>query len=288
MQTTSSTRRLKTKAGERLFRLSAASASRLLRSLDACAFCCLENELPTWRHNLERLRKHRSSWMGAYLDDLFVLECAIDFLEAYGRIWQCIVDGKFGTSWLRLQDALDLLRIIRKFSRVDTDHFEAQLTELERAYPYNVFFSVGMTVGFFECSICGIDIDSLSCPHRSGQLYGGKLAKAVARDIKEINHIAMVANPADKRCVVIYEDTSDAFKVVRLLSDALESRCMRVSQFSGLKFSRRVPGLMKEPHLGRNQPCHCGSGKKYKRCCMERDRSRDNHVDIVLTQLPAQ
>jgi len=25
---------------------------------------------------------------------------------------------------------------------------------------------------------------------------------------------------------------------------------------------------------GRNQPCHCGSGKKYKRCCLERDQAR--------------
>lgn len=26
------------------------------------------------------------------------------------------------------------------------------------------------------------------------------------------------------------------------------------------------------PKLGRNEPCHCGSGKKYKRCCFEKDK----------------
>ena len=25
--------------------------------------------------------------------------------------------------------------------------------------------------------------------------------------------------------------------------------------------------------IGRNQPCPCGSGKKYKRCCWDRDRA---------------
>ena len=25
--------------------------------------------------------------------------------------------------------------------------------------------------------------------------------------------------------------------------------------------------------LGRNDPCHCGSGKKYKKCCMEKDEA---------------
>jgi len=23
--------------------------------------------------------------------------------------------------------------------------------------------------------------------------------------------------------------------------------------------------------LGRNEPCHCGSGRKYKHCCLEKD-----------------
>jgi hypothetical protein len=24
-------------------------------------------------------------------------------------------------------------------------------------------------------------------------------------------------------------------------------------------------------HPGRNEPCHCGSGRKYKHCCIEKD-----------------
>lgn len=26
-------------------------------------------------------------------------------------------------------------------------------------------------------------------------------------------------------------------------------------------------------HLGRNEPCHCGSGRKYKQCCLEKDEA---------------
>lgn len=25
------------------------------------------------------------------------------------------------------------------------------------------------------------------------------------------------------------------------------------------------------PQLGRNDPCHCGSGRKYKQCCLAKD-----------------
>lgn len=32
--------------------------------------------------------------------------------------------------------------------------------------------------------------------------------------------------------------------------------------------------------IGRNDPCHCGSGKKYKKCCLERDKSINRVEDI--------
>jgi preprotein translocase subunit SecA len=28
-----------------------------------------------------------------------------------------------------------------------------------------------------------------------------------------------------------------------------------------------------KPKIGRNDPCPCGSGKKYKKCCMARDQA---------------
>lgn len=30
--------------------------------------------------------------------------------------------------------------------------------------------------------------------------------------------------------------------------------------------------------LGRNEPCHCGSGKKYKKCCLNKDEEK-NQMD---------
>jgi tetratricopeptide (TPR) repeat protein len=30
--------------------------------------------------------------------------------------------------------------------------------------------------------------------------------------------------------------------------------------------------------IGRNDPCHCGSGKKYKRCCLEEDQEGERLV----------
>jgi hypothetical protein len=34
----------------------------------------------------------------------------------------------------------------------------------------------------------------------------------------------------------------------------------------------------KAPKVGRNDPCPCGSGLKYKKCCLEKDRTKKSGV----------
>ena len=37
-----------------------------------------------------------------------------------------------------------------------------------------------------------------------------------------------------------------------------------------------VPAKPPSADVGRNDPCHCGSGKKYKKCCMAKDESAEH------------
>jgi hypothetical protein len=166
-----------------------------------------------------------------YLNDLFVLDRYVDFLSVDGDLWDKIVNQQFSSSWSSLQDALDLLRAIKSFSKIDIAFFETQLTELEKAYPYSVFASVGMLVERFDCSICGLDIDSDDCCHQRGQLYRGVMACAVAHKIVKLDHVSLVTEPEDKRCVVQYDDSSDHFKLVRLLGQLIASKKWRLSDF---------------------------------------------------------
>jgi len=36
----------------------------------------------------------------------------------------------------------------------------------------------------------------------------------------------------------------------------------------GYFLPKMKPYVRKMPRIGRNEPCHCGSGKKYKKCCL--------------------
>lgn len=216
-----------------------------------------------------------------YHNDLWVIERYVDFLAKYGHLWKSILDRRFSESWHLLQDALDHLRSIKKFSNIDIEFFEDQLLELERTYPYNVFFSIGATVEFFECSICGKDIDSQECLHVRGNLYGGVMAYAIAKNITQLDHISMVSHPADKRCVVSYEDDGEQFKLVRYVSSLMSSKRCRISDFGRLQFSKRLRPNPDYRKLPRNDHCFCGSGKKFKHCCIGKERIEGDHVDIV-------
>src|SRR5699024_1794406 len=46
-------------------------------------------------------------------------------------------------------------------------------------------------------------------------------------------------------------------------------------------------GALYMEKIGRNDPCHCGSGKKYKKCCMEKDsQSTDTHPTTKTQKTP--
>jgi hypothetical protein len=217
----------------------------------------------------------------AYLNDLYVLDKYVSFLETYGDLWQKILNQQFADSWCSLQDALGLLRLLKRFSRIDISFFESQLTELEQTYPYNVFFSSGMVVAGLDCSICGFDIDSKDCVHMRGHLYRGKMATAVVQKIVRFDHVGLVTHPADKKCVVKYEDTDEQFKVIRYVSNLVVSNRCQISDSWSLQFSKRRLRNPEFRKLGRNEPCFCGSGRKFKKCCMTKDYVEEDQVDII-------
>jgi len=219
------------------------------------------------------------------LNDLFVVKRYVRFLSVYGTLWDKIVKYEFSASWNDLQDALDLLRLIKRFSSINVSFFENQLLELEQAYPYNVFFSVGMTVEYIECGICGKDINSLECEHIRGNLYMGELANGVYRNVVSLDHASLVADPEDKRCVISYKDNGPHFRVVRYLSQMITSDANRILTFNRLEHSKRIISRQQFPKIGRNATCFCGSRKKFKKCCWLLPQAEIDHTEIIATPI---
>lgn len=220
------------------------------------------------------------------LNDIWVINCFIQLVDSYGRTWEKITTNQFVSSWDHLQDCFDLLRSIKKFSKINIQYFEKQLLALEKLYPYNIFFSVGMLVEYFECSICGNHIDSPNCIHLSGNLYSGEMAKCIGKNIMLLDHIAMTLTPQDKRCVIKYTDTDEVFNVVSYLATLLTSNKFRISDFTGSEFSKVQSPNPEYKNYSRNKKCLCGSNKKFKNCCITKASIESDHIKILATHRP--
>lgn len=253
----------------------------MLLSFNNCRFSEGRDQAADLRATLAAAKQQDAA--GAdFLNDLFVLDRYVDFLATYGETWQAVIDKRFSDSWVHLQDALDLLRVIKKFSDIDVAFFEDQLIELENAYPYAMFSSVGMTVSWFKCSLCGQDIDADDCPHIRGELYSGEMAQAVAQDVIGLSHVSLLKNPDDKRCVISYGDeTAPPFNIIRYVSDLVASGTARISDFRGLVFSKRTIPNPEYVELDSSKPCFCGSGVRFDECCVSKASVEIDHVDVT-------
>ena len=258
---------------------------QLLISINGLDFDRVNEITKELNERLSNAKDGRLQGAESVLDELYILNRLADMLAAYSSVWSRVFKSEFSSSWDSLQDALDLVSKIKRLSGCVQDHlldyFENQLVELEKLYPYNVFFSVGIVVDRFKCSICSKDIDSFDCPHTAGELYGGQMAHGIAQNITKLDHVAMVKHPEDRRCVAKYDDDGPQFKPIRFLSDLIKSRKVELRHFGKLEFSKKTIENPDFRRMGRNERCFCGSGKKFKKCCIDKALLETDHIDIV-------
>jgi hypothetical protein len=206
----------------------------------------------------------------------------INFFSDYSTFWEKIVKKEYPKSWDALQNTLGSLRLVKRLSSIDLSRFETQIIDLEKTYPYRLFASMGIIAEWIECSICGQDIDSLECPHRAGELYMGKLAQGIVRDIKKLDHVALTENPEDKRCVITPDGREYEFPTLDWLERNLRSCSFAVSQLSHVELSQRRVLNAEYVRGGRNELCFCGSGKKFKCCCIDKQYAFTDHAEFII------
>ena len=159
-------------------------------------------EIELLNEKLTNAREVHHAASDEILNDIFVLDRYVYLFSEYGLLWKEIASSQFSESWRTLQNAFDAIRLIKRFSNIDVSTIEDHLCDLETLYPYKIFASMGAVVDRFECSICGEDIDSFLCTHRRAELYRGHMAFGIAKNIADVDHIAFVEHPVDKRCVI--------------------------------------------------------------------------------------
>jgi hypothetical protein len=218
-------------------------------------------------------------------NSMFVVSAYCKVLKYYSRYWQKLLEGKYKDSWVVLQDTIDNLISVTKFTENHGEfgirEFNSHLNELEKLYPYSIFASSEMVIETKECSICGKSVLDIDCIHIPGNLYWGQMAVTICKDIV-FQAVALVKHPMDKRCVMeINGDNRTEKEKFKLLHYFVENNTNPLKLFTVTE-SDKYYYNEKYDMIKRNEPCPCNSGKKFKKCCGEIKYERGSHFHIKL------
>lgn len=129
----------------------------------------IELTLECWQHELEMWNDLRN--------------------EEWGSAWDNMVHAQLASQNALQADKLGEKLGMRKYHR--------RLNTIEELlFPDQLFTSPGMKTGTAICSIC--DEEYSQCPHIKGRAYNGEMCITELRDITEVDHIALVEDPANK------------------------------------------------------------------------------------------
>lgn len=170
---------------------------------------------------------------------------------------------------------------VRKHMEFENDKFQfefilKQVLKFQKLFPYRVFMSRESIESDFSCSICGSKMSLRSgCGHIVGELYNGEMCCRVIGHI-EFLAMAMVSNPVDKYTVPQIEGHEYDYRLINYIVSYLNSPY----QNWDYEIQMRTWRKRDEPDyrdLGRNNPCSCGSGKKFKKCCLSKEGMEYEH-----------
>jgi len=107
----------------------------------------------------------------------------------------------------------------------------------------------------------------------------GEMCGRIVEDFEFLG-IALVKNPFDKYTVIFPQEMEYNYFMLDFLMPRLKS-----------PYERWYVEIMRELNpkykcIGRNDKCPCGSGKKFKKCCLGTTRQYTNHHRVTFLDNP--
>ncbi|MFZ4216421.1 hypothetical protein ACEV6Q_00965 [Enterobacter ludwigii] len=135
--------------------------------------------------------------------------CMLSTVKSIYLIFQYIKNDEGEKAWMSLIDAYDYLDVAKLFLDKYKLHSEGfapfmdNLKQLEKLlFPtHHLFISPGAKETLGDCSVCGNSF--FGCEHIEREIYNGILCQRINRRIIEANHVALVENPRDRRCIIV-------------------------------------------------------------------------------------
>lgn len=214
--------------------------------------------------------------------ETWCLEQTYKVIRHFMTGYKCLQEGRQFDAW----NEFDRADIEFSFLRQHLDYsgyislvfIEEYIPRFQKLFPYRHFLSRESIVKSESCSVCGRKVTLRnSCGHQVGEIYNGEQC---FRNIDEFEFKgeSIVTNPFDKYTVLFPEGLEYNYHVLDSLIKHLDS-----------PFEKWELHILKElkseyQGVGRNQPCPCGTGKKYKKCCRVTGEAHYDHYKITFLE----
>ena len=218
-------------------------------------------------------------------NEIWCLETIGEVQRLFISAFNSIKNKKHFDAW----HSYDLIEIELSFLRRHFDYsgnkynlefIEEYSRKCQKLFPYKYFMSRESIIKKESCSICGkINTIRNRCEHEVGGLYMGEMCTRIVEDMEFIA-MAIVSDPFDKYTVLFPEDMEYNYEVLDDLFMQLRTPYDRWN----LDIGKRIKPEFEKAE--RNNPCPCGSGKKYKRCCLGTDSETTIHYRITVLDNP--
>jgi hypothetical protein len=205
------------------------------------------------------------------------LEQGLRAQNLYLQAFEAMKEGRFYQAWCDLEQAELALHFLEphgaaSWSECRLDFIREYIAKWQALFPYKIFMSPEILEIEKVCSICKHPVfPRKPCGHRVGEIYDGEMcARVVTKSV--FLGMALVSKPVQKYSVPFLSNgttgkTLDQYNygVVQYAITALRNP---FDAWDAVWTTRRQPHSTFR-HVGRNDPCPCESGKKYKKCCLQ-------------------
>jgi len=175
---------------------------------------------------------------------LFQLQCRLNAGRAFLQMWLSLKRDEPFTAWNELIGAQEYASIALRAAADDIqlgellEHLRNTEVVVFPGYTYYQSWSVRMRGG--TCTVCGLPL--AECEHIEGRVYWGKLCVRVRPELVSYDHIALVRNPRDRRCVITEVEVNGQMRdymTWRVVSEATEA-VEGVGTFKACLFSNQL------------------------------------------------
>ncbi len=244
------------------------------------------------------LAQHKSSMVskgddaGAKL--IWRLEQALRAQNLYIGAYAAMKKRRFYRAWCELEKAeiaVDSLEPheVDYWSDFRLDFIQEYIEKWQKLFPYKYFFSPEFLMLEKTCSVCRAKVSfRYPCGHRVGEIYRGEMCYRIVTEIKPLG-AAIVKNPAQKYSVLFLSDTESGEKRDQYNYGLVEYAVRAVRKpFDkwNATWTQRLQPHERFRHIGRNDPCPCGSNYKYKKCCLVEKGVLRPHLQFSFEKAP--